>query len=38
MLGLIRELDTLSIADRLSVLRNTVGALSPQDQLRECVR
>jgi hypothetical protein len=35
MLGLIRELDTLSIADRLSVLRNT---LSPQDQLRECVR
>ena len=33
-LDLVRELDTLSIADRLSILRNTAGALSPEDQLR----
>ena len=32
-LDLVRELDTLSITDRLSVLRNTAGALSPEDQL-----
>jgi hypothetical protein len=32
-LDLVSELDTLSIADRLSVLRNTAGALSPEDQL-----
>lgn len=32
-LDLVRELDTLSIADRMSVMRNTVAALSPQDQL-----
>jgi hypothetical protein len=32
-LDLVRELDTLSIAGRLSILRNTAGALSPEDQL-----
>ena len=32
-LDLVRELDTLSIADRLSILRNTAGALSPEDRL-----
>lgn len=32
-LDLVRDLDNLSIADRLSVLRNTAGALSPEDQL-----
>ena len=32
-LDLVRELDTLSITDRLSVRRNTAGALSPEDQL-----
>jgi hypothetical protein len=32
-LDLVRELDILSIADRLSVLRNTAAALSPEDQL-----
>ena len=32
-LDLVRELDTLSIIDRLSVLRNTAGALSAEDQL-----
>jgi hypothetical protein len=32
-MDLVRELDTLSITDRMSVLRNTAGALSPEDQL-----
>lgn len=32
-MDLVRELDNLSIADRLSILRNTAGALSPEDQL-----
>jgi hypothetical protein len=32
-MDLVRELDALSITDRLSILRNTAGALSPQDQL-----
>jgi hypothetical protein len=36
-MDLVRELDTLSIADRLSILRNTAGALSPEDQLRKSV-
>jgi hypothetical protein len=36
-MDLVRELDTLSIANRLSILRNTAGALSPEDQLCKCV-
>ena len=35
-LDLVRELDGLSVADRMSVMRNTVAALSAQDQLCEC--
>lgn len=34
-MDLVRELDSLSLADRLSVMRNTVGGLSPHDQLCE---
>lgn len=36
-MDLVRELDNLSIADRLSILRNTAGALSPEDQLCKSV-
>lgn len=33
-MSLVRDLDSLSLEQRLSVMRNTAGALSPQDQLR----
>lgn len=33
-MSLVRDLDALSLGQRLSVMRNTAGALSPQDQLR----
>ncbi len=32
-LSLVRQLDSLSLEDRLSVMRNTAGLLSPEDQL-----
>jgi hypothetical protein len=32
---LVGQLDSLSLLDRLSVMRNTAASLSPQDQLRK---
>lgn len=32
---LVGQLDSLSLLDRLSVMRNTAAGLSPQDQLRK---
>lgn len=34
-MDLVRELDSLSLEHRLGVMRDTAGALSPADQLRE---
>lgn len=36
-MDLAHELESLSLEVRLGVMRNTAGALSPEDQLREFV-
>lgn len=36
-MSLLRELDSLSLDERLNLMRNTAGAMPPEFQLREYI-